>query len=109
MTFELCDHEARPSGCHIILNMKNVENVSEMGRWQQQPPEPEWEQVTMEFNPETIGRPPRARPPRPRAQARDLFVPFHNAVTINSMGHNHQVIADFKELAKVLESLNDLY
>lgn len=101
MKFMLCDGQGVPTGGRMIINLKTIDQIQEMGNWVQQNDIPQMIEVDV---PDMLrGRPARA------ARIADNFVTLANCVMINTMNNNYSVVANFDELAATLESLNDIF
>lgn len=102
MKFQTCGPDGNPANGHgkVLINMKNIDNVTQAGRWEHRPVMPT--ELTFTTN-------PLAPQPQRAARGPDQFVIIDNCVNINCMQQNYTVIADFDELAAMLESLHSLY
>jgi hypothetical protein len=116
MRFMCCDQNGIPNGIRICLNIRKIENITQMGQWTAVP-NPNIDEELF-FDPATMinpfNAPPvrrAARPQRPvaRVQQPDNFVVTPNAVSIYTMQQTYTVQADFDGLSKTLESLSNMY
>jgi hypothetical protein len=80
--------------------MRKIENIMEMGQWTHMP--------LIEGDPyENLYRPERRA--MARARQPDVFVVTPGCVSIRTVQDTYFVMANYGELAKTLESLNNMY
>lgn len=104
MKFAMCDHQGNPTGGRMIINLKTIDQISEMGNWVQHNDLQELPVAEFLNNATAVyAHPARA------AHIADNFVTLVNCVSINTMNNNWTVVANFDELAATLESLNDIF
>lgn len=107
MTFALCDNNGVATGTKMCINMKTVHNITQMGRWDR--PARQIDDIAGGFiNEDEV---PRRRTGAVRRDREpDTFIVLPQCANLNVQhGDNYQVIANFDELSKILESLGSMF
>jgi hypothetical protein len=109
MSFKCCDENGDGTGNAVGINLKNINYIERVGRWADVAIEPTFHDVFAGPTfAEYVPTPPRRQTTGRRA-TRAVFTITPGCVMICFQQSTHYVLADYDELIKMLESLNNMF